>query len=922
MMRIRPSFSLFSFLLFAISVIAQTRPQRSGRESAPETTSQSSAGIITVYEQHMPADKAAPARRPVDLSQLYGLSAATHNRRIRLSDPDPLLIQRIRNEDAANPQKAARVGFDRPAKITLADGEWTDVVENGVPRRVWLLQLESPQAQAVRVHFRSFRLPPGVTLRLYTPAHPDFPLEFTQNGPHDSGEFWAPAVFGAEVQFELVDTRPDSLSAPGPVIEVDSIGHWFDGDFGSSSSCELDFTCYPDWSTTGSAAARLYFTDTNYEYVCSGSLLANNANDWSPFFLTAGHCIASQSLAANATIYWLDQTSTCNGAPPYIWNLPQNYGAQFLKTSTVADESLLLLNSPPPSGVTFAGWTNVQLPWGSAVSVIHHPHGDPKKITFGSSTLSGKGTIQVNYTNGLIEPGSSGGPLFNANHLLVGSVSQGGNTVCGYSSYGPDYYSEFASGFDALNDTGNANYLVKGMGGDQFDPNATQDTAAVLPLPFPLTNLIVNMFRQDWFAVTLPDSTRLLIQSKNLTPGNLTLFVNGGPTGSPTYFVPSDDSLIQTPAVLGNWTGSSQTIYLNFRTDQFKNNYQLGLQVLTPGLPIVTTGTSSVSQGVVQLGGTVDGNGAYASYYFEYDTDPSFQTSIKTTPTTDNVPTSPVYVGVYLQSLASDQTYYYRLVATNSAGTTTGAAQWFHVPVLIRSAMVMPNPEYFANTQPNGLAGNDLVIINTGNVNVQLLSVSSNSSAFIVGPTCSPFPCQANDIQLTFNPTVPGTYDGVITIVTDGGAFNIPVHGTCTTDVTSPLSISSTWLYFNGLVGQTTSAQSVQVTNPGTVPTTIFGLSAISRSFNTKTDCPSVLIPNATCNVFVTYHPLDAKASWEVVPVIIETDYRREFFYLQGFPSDPQAGVSRPERTTPSGQPAGSGPSSVTPTRPTRPIKH
>jgi hypothetical protein len=101
-----------------------------------------------------------------------------------------------------------------------------------------------------------------------------------------------------------------------------------------------------------------------------------------------------------------------------------------------------------------AGWDAAPAPAGEAVTGIHHPSGDLKKISFGSissnlycalPTVSSpaitEGTfwclpspngdfLQVHYSGGATEGGSSGSPVFlNHSHKLVGTLT-GGSGSC------------------------------------------------------------------------------------------------------------------------------------------------------------------------------------------------------------------------------------------------------------------------------------------------------------------------------------------------------------------------------------------------------------------------------------------------------------------------------------------------------------
>ena len=85
----------------------------------------------------------------------------------------------------------------------------------------------------------------------------------------------------------------------------------------------------------------------------------------------------------------------------------------------------------------------------------------------------------------------------------------------------------------------------------------------------------------------------------------------------------------------------------------------------------ITNEASGIGNGVATLNGTVSANGAEATITFEYGTTDAYGNTIDATPHTttgDNIP-----VTADLSGLTNGTTYHYRVVATNSAGTTQGA---------------------------------------------------------------------------------------------------------------------------------------------------------------------------------------------------------------------------------------------------------
>ncbi len=339
--------------------------------------------------------------------------------------------------------KPLRIGVTRPLPSgrtvsARLDGNWIKT-PNGIS--VWSLQLEVPDAQAVRVHFKDLSLPEGT--HLLVTADADFVPDILRGtGRNGTSSFWSAAIPGGVVYLEYQD--PTGRAGP-PTIVIDEITHIYrgfedaNGISGSvaAGACEQDVMCFNTDIDARDSVARITFTDPNQAglFLCSGAMLVDNdPNTFAGYFLTANHCISTQAGATDMTAYWFYQANSCNGSIPSLASLPRSVGATLIATSDHlaggTDSTLLRLNEDPSDGQTFASWTNAGLGTNATVMGIHHPQGSYKRYSEGTTTLQSPtcGILPTtrylynDWTIGQTEPGSSGSPLFDQNWRIVGQL--------------------------------------------------------------------------------------------------------------------------------------------------------------------------------------------------------------------------------------------------------------------------------------------------------------------------------------------------------------------------------------------------------------------------------------------------------------------------------------------------------------------
>jgi len=228
-----------------------------------------------------------------------------------------------------------------------------------------------------------------------------------------------------------------------------------------SEYCEVNINCEESelWQTIKRSVARITFQDDddNSYYVCTGTLIANTKYDNTPYFLTANHCINTQTEAQSAVFNFNFESTLCSGS---LGDETQAIsGATLLATADYdVDFSLLQLSVTPPSAYNpyYAGWSRIE-EYSDTSVCIHHPGGNIKKISkdydaLEVSSFTGYDFLKhwniLEWDEGTTEGGSSGSGLFTTEGLLIGTLS-GGAASCDYNY--DDLFQQFYHEWDDYN---------------------------------------------------------------------------------------------------------------------------------------------------------------------------------------------------------------------------------------------------------------------------------------------------------------------------------------------------------------------------------------------------------------------------------------------------------------------------------------
>ncbi len=394
------------------------------------------------------------------------------------------------------------------------------------------VSVTTPGAESVRVGIRA-ELPPGGEIRFFRPDSDERFMAATREDLHFVEgvleTLWSPTVDGDTIGIEV--SLPSTKALGGFSLTVDTVAHTLVSTKALPRAHKLD--C-PDLhidvacrdssidDDNENAVARIRFEEGGISYLCSGTLM--NDKDPSttiPYFLTANHCVGTAVVARTVEAHWFYQTARCD-ADSLDSRYATTAGADLLTTNASYDLSLLRMRGAMPGGVYFAGWSASSLDHPANVYGIHHPDGAVKSYTAGATrrnvnSLGFRNTIQVQWSEGTTEGGSSGSGLFlREGGYLVGGLSHG--EACGPRIN--DHYGPFKDFFPQVTDWLSAG----GTSPSGDDHGNTRETASVVTVPSSTPGNLEAAGDSDYFQFTIdaPGTIRVYTTGTTDTYGTLT----------------------------------------------------------------------------------------------------------------------------------------------------------------------------------------------------------------------------------------------------------------------------------------------------------------------------------------------------------------------------------------------------------------
>ena len=343
----------------------------------------------------------------------------------------------------AGKDKPFRYGKVHGVQLTPENsGDW-QILDNG--DRIWTLMIRSQKAYSLSIICNLYELNPGAAFFIYSSDHKQIIGSFTFENNIVTRYFSTVPLPGSEIILELdVNSGVEygKLGVSGVVHDYKNVLG-----FGTSGACNVNINC-PDganWQDDKRSVVK-YIAGGN---ICTGALINNTAQDGKPYLLTANHCVSTADAAAGGVFWFNYESPECVAlVNPSHQSLSSS---SLIATGGSLDFTLLELSTTPPENfhVYYAGWNRGTTPATNTVC-IHHPDGDIKKITFdndppvignyGGGYITNSHWNIIAWDKGTTEAGSSGAPLFDQNHRIIGNLT-GGYADCSYNF--DDYFNRF-----------------------------------------------------------------------------------------------------------------------------------------------------------------------------------------------------------------------------------------------------------------------------------------------------------------------------------------------------------------------------------------------------------------------------------------------------------------------------------------------
>lgn len=333
-------------------------------------------------------------------------------------------------------------------------------------RQVWQYRISSPGALSLSFFFDRVSLPEGALLFVYTGDGSKVLGGFGAENVSPSGTLATQPIESDDVVIEL-----QAPAGTQPILHLSEVNHGvrplstradFGSNFGrgsSSLSCTPEVVCMPGLDEMKRAVVVVVIDGVGRG---SGTMVSNTQGDNTPYLLTAAHVLSVdfkymdiEHQAERTVAIFNYESPSCSGE--VMPDMSQSVsGAVVMGFDKPTDACLIRLNNIPPESYRpyYLGWTAETHPQGNYIN-IHHPLAMTKRVNYYNQDVKINASIDGIYyfaphmhyrvawwDVGTTEAGSSGSPLIDKSHRVMGGLSAGGSQ-CGQKR--ADYFFSLAN---------------------------------------------------------------------------------------------------------------------------------------------------------------------------------------------------------------------------------------------------------------------------------------------------------------------------------------------------------------------------------------------------------------------------------------------------------------------------------------------
>lgn len=510
-------------------------------------------------------------------------------------------LQEYMEEDSINDltkETPWRFGHKHQVNYSLENsGEWIDV-NNG---RVWRIRFRSKDALTMNFIFENMYIPDGGSIHIYNADKSSYIGAYTSVNNSPSKILGTDVLPGEDVIVEFFE--PSHSEGLG-TLTVKEVVHGYRSisvhenevmkALNGSGDCNRDVRCLTDneplWVNESNSVAMIV---VNGNGSCTGTLVNNTAEDGTPYFLTANHCLGDPATWAYR-FKWISPDPSCattaNSTNTADEEAYQTMNGSVLRASNAGSDFALVeisnldLATAASWGLFYAGWDRSGDPVSAAIG-IHHPSGDIMKYSREEQALvkeawSGADCWRVSdWDEGVTEPGSSGSALFDYNHRIIGQL-YGGQAACSGTDDNdtPDWYGRFEVSWDGSAANNRLrDWLDPSDSGpsvlDGFDPN--QPTNSIDASIQEVSSPVDLLCQTDEFT---PEVILKNVGTDDLTSVTIEYSVDGGAVSTFSWsglLTTNDTETVTLPAMTstdGAHTFEARTVDPNGNTDENPSN--------------------------------------------------------------------------------------------------------------------------------------------------------------------------------------------------------------------------------------------------------------------------------------------------------------------------------------------------------------